>query len=333
MSTGTLYTWPTNHYILYQGSYYPIEYYQDGLTLAARISGPAYTSGAAPVPKVEHAKITVSLESAGYPVMSHNVTFLVLSGAGRLDYAIMQTRIERLVDETSYVVNTISGVSQCQTANYIDSVEGVYLSASGVRSGENLYVSHDEKVIDLNVNLETGAELLVTYFARGVCINYFLPTATGDVKILVSADADKEVPLTRELSLSVSQEVVTAPEIGEGTTTTTTTTATAYITGCPTVVPEFLGRLGGTVSCTIWAKSNVTVETWVWTASGSGRGVYFEIEQGRSWMTINFNDFSGSISITATGYKTVWEGVNQHHEEQVCSASLTVVSETMSWQV
>ncbi|WP_320043182.1 hypothetical protein [uncultured Desulfobacter sp.] len=136
------------------------------------------------------------------------IASLTLTGCGSLSSTKKILGAVKVVNEIGYVINEISEASQVECAVYpADSATPkVYLTTDTGKS-DNLYQSHDGKVIDLEDELDTGAEVWIDYTADGAAVVSWLSENVDDecdADILIKIADGTEGGLSETISMSAT---------------------------------------------------------------------------------------------------------------------------------
>lgn len=105
------------------------------------------------------------------PASGKDVQIRITSGCGELSSENKRLATAQILNETSYVGNQVSGVSQVSMEIEPTSTENpqVYLATDTGKTND-LYDSHDGKLIDLDTALATGDEVVIDYYANGATL-------------------------------------------------------------------------------------------------------------------------------------------------------------------
>ena len=140
------------------------------------------------------------------PATGKRVQIRIIEGCGQLSSENKTLDKVEILNETSYVFNQVSGVSQVNTeiepASY--GTPKVYL-ATDTNKSNNLYASHDGKTIDLNTIIETGTKVSIDHFGDGATIVAWRTlgvTKDCNAKIAVTMSDGTEAGLRVTASLS-----------------------------------------------------------------------------------------------------------------------------------
>ncbi len=134
------------------------------------------------------------------------IATLTLTGCGKLSSTRKILGRVRVVNERGFVVNEIAGVSQVESVIFPDDLvtPEVYL-VTDTDKQNNLYTSHEGKVIDLGVQVDTGTEVWIDYAADGAAAVSWLSEDVDkecDAQILVRLADGTEAGLSETVSLS-----------------------------------------------------------------------------------------------------------------------------------
>lgn len=150
--------------------------------------------------------ILARLENSGEPVVA-NIHMVETTGHGTLDWADRTTGLVLVENEKVEVINDIVGQSQCVLSVPPDSIVSIYqIDSNGRATGDNLVVVDTKygRTIDLNTQLATGTELLVTYNRGGSVQNEMLGVSVGTARVVISADVALEKGLSQVLEIEVT---------------------------------------------------------------------------------------------------------------------------------
>ena len=132
--------------------------------------------------KNEIAKLLVYVEESG-PVTTGRVVFMSEGSKvkkGSLSWTTTKLGQVTITKEKTKARNEIAGLTQCEIGMFPASVTSVYLNdGDGNQTGNNLYVSHEGKTINLSTILLTETDLLVNYIAQGAALNLFTGSKIG----------------------------------------------------------------------------------------------------------------------------------------------------------
>jgi len=105
------------------------------------------------------------------PATGRDVQLRITEGCGELSSENKKLKTKQILNETSYVSNNISGVSQVRTEIEPADKEApkVYL-ATDTGKANDFYSSRDGKIIDLDTSLTTGDEVVIDYYADGATL-------------------------------------------------------------------------------------------------------------------------------------------------------------------
>lgn len=105
------------------------------------------------------------------PASGKNVQIRITAGCGELSSENKRLAAAQILNETGFVSNPVSGVSQVSTEIDIAATANpkVYLATDTGKTND-LYASHDGKTIDLDTILATGVEVVIDYYADGATL-------------------------------------------------------------------------------------------------------------------------------------------------------------------
>ena len=153
------------------------------------------------------APILIWAEINGGPATGMIVT-LTLTGCGALSSTKKILGTVSVVNEIGYTINEIAGTSQVETLVFpADSTTPkVYLTTDTGKT-DNLYQSHDGKIIDLDDELDTGTEVWIDYTADGATAVSWLSEDVDDecdAEILIKMADGTEAGLSETVTLSAA---------------------------------------------------------------------------------------------------------------------------------
>lgn len=157
----------------------------------------------------EESKLLVYAEESGGPVTDGRQVFLSQQNrVGFLKATLLRLSAVAISDEPTRAVNVVAGITQCDVSMWPSSVYAVYAADdNGRRSGANLYAANTGKRINLNTPLETGVNLLVSYYALGTAITTFRGAIAGTAHIRAQIRAHTEAPVEATTDISVADPV------------------------------------------------------------------------------------------------------------------------------
>lgn len=105
------------------------------------------------------------------PASGKNVQIRITAGCGELSSENKRLSTAQILNETGFVSNPVTGVSQVSTEIDIAATANpkVYLATDTGKTND-LYSSHDGKTIDLDTVLATGTEVVIDYYADGATL-------------------------------------------------------------------------------------------------------------------------------------------------------------------
>nr|WP_319491800.1 hypothetical protein [uncultured Desulfobacter sp.] len=150
------------------------------------------------------APILIWAEINGGPATGMIAT-LTLTGCGALSSTKKILGSVKVVNEISYVISEIAGTSQVETSVFpADSATPkVYLTTDTGKTN-NLYQSHNGKIIDLTNEIDTGTEVWIDYIADGATAVSWLSDDVDeecDAEILIRMADGTEAGLSETVSL------------------------------------------------------------------------------------------------------------------------------------
>lgn len=155
----------------------------------------------------ESARILACLEMGGAPITDGRTLFMTISSSpphGFLKWVRKPLGKAQVLNERTYAVNEITGITQCELDMLPFTVEGVYrIDAEGNQIGPNLYASHSRKTVNLSVNLGTGTDLEANYTIQGAAVNTFRGVIEGTDRITAFAKTSKEEPLEASVDIRI----------------------------------------------------------------------------------------------------------------------------------
>lgn len=162
----------------------------------------------------ESSSLLAYVEIGGAPVRDGRLLFMSIDSSpshGKLEWTRNRLGQVAIKNELCQARNEIAGVSQTQIQSFPASVTGVWLAEQdedGNRSktGENLYASHEGKLINLSTNVISETELLVDYVAMGAVTNIFDGLKVGTDKIRAFVVTSREAPAEASTNISVSKD-------------------------------------------------------------------------------------------------------------------------------
>jgi hypothetical protein len=105
------------------------------------------------------------------PASGKDVQIRITAGCGVLSSENKRLATAQIINETGYVSNPVTGVSQVSTEIDIAATANpkVYLATDTGKTND-LYASRDGKTIDLDTVLATGVEVVIDYYADGATL-------------------------------------------------------------------------------------------------------------------------------------------------------------------
>ena len=264
--------------------------------------------------------ITAYVENSGIPIAG-TIRMVEMSGKGTLQWSSRATSTTLVSNEKAEAVNSISGVTQCNVSSGITSVVGVYktLDDDTPNTSVNYYSSFNGRVIDLNTFINTGTNLMVSYYRAGSVVNYLTGIGEGTSQVVTSLDVNTEEGLSQATSITVNAvPVIIVPDPGGGGGGGSVPVPTYIVMG-PTLITSSgsgLDQYAGPYKLGLAPNGDVSYPTNI---SVSGNG-YLKIVSN-NMVAIGGNAWGQSITITA--YATVG-GVQ-------VSATLTVTLQIRSY--
>jgi len=153
------------------------------------------------------APILIWADINGGPATGMIATF-TLTGCGALSSTKKILGSVKVVNEISYVINEIAGTSQVETSVCpADSATPKVYLATDAGKTDNLYQSHDGKIIDLSDEFDIGSEVWIDYTADGATAVSWLAddvTEECDAEILIKIADGTEDGLSKTLSISAT---------------------------------------------------------------------------------------------------------------------------------
>jgi hypothetical protein len=201
-------------------------------------------------------------------------------------------------NEESAAINEIAGTTQCELSMFPSGVTSIYImdeddDGNAIPTGDNLYASHDGKVVNLNTQLAGGTALLANYTAQGAAINHFTGEALGTARIKAYVSTTREAGTEADCTIKVvdetsetdeSSQIVAGPGGDDDTfdekdkPEESALCAPENVSGFPTD-DGLAGRFGDAVAkgCTCEAVCNQEFETFG-TTQGYGGASYRKIQ-------------------------------------------------------
>ena len=105
------------------------------------------------------------------PATGHRIKARITSGCGQLSSQNKILKSVSVLNEVSYAQNVVNGITQAVTRISIadDKIPAVWLFTDTAKS-QNLYLSHQGNIIDLDRHLATGTKLVIDYHAQGAAL-------------------------------------------------------------------------------------------------------------------------------------------------------------------
>ncbi len=162
----------------------------------------------------ETSSLLAYVEIGGAPVIDGRAIYMSIDSDpahGKLEWTKGKVGKVAIKNELCQVRNEIAGVSQTQLNSFPASISGVWRAAEDgngnrVKTGNNLYASHQGKVVNLTVTLQSETELLADYTAFGAATNTYDGLKPGTDKIRAWIITTREAPAEASVSITVSSE-------------------------------------------------------------------------------------------------------------------------------
>lgn len=154
------------------------------------------------------ASLLVYVENGGSPLQDGRKVYLSIVSTrphGKLSWTENHLLRVNVTYEESRAVNEVSGVTQCDTDMFIESVSGVWVAdEEGNKTGGNLYSSFAGKRITLNTSLQSDTALLVDYKAIGAVACDYKGLVEGTERFRAWIHSSREAPIEAFASITVT---------------------------------------------------------------------------------------------------------------------------------
>ena len=184
---------------------------------------PTLTLRAAPtsIHIAEVSALIVYMEESG-PVTTGRTVYMEEIGDvahGSLSWDGARLGTVTIENEETAAINEIAGLTQCELSMFPASVSSIYImgedgDGNPIPTGDNLYSSHEGKVVTLSTQLTGATALLAGYVAQGAALNHFTAEALGTANIKTWAITNREAGLEADCQIRVLDET---SEVGETT--------------------------------------------------------------------------------------------------------------------